>query len=192
MPNFLDYLYVFGGKNGEDRERWFSAFRSENDCLTPHPNLKIPALNRTGKRFQLCYNLKTINLKSTAEVEEVEIENWKVRQAAFHHQFDVEAMTQMWIVAEPQDDFRKVIRDQFNEVKSHREKFASFQQAFKTSLDVHLTCARWANEEWRWYIHYLERRVDETVRCPVSSAPIPFQGERRLTSKFTREHRRGR
>lgn len=164
MPNFLDYLYVFGGKHGEDRERRFSAFRSENDCLTPDPNLRIPALNRTGKRFQMCYNLKTINLKSTKETEDGDVEDWKIRQAAFHHQFDVEAMTQLWIVAEPQRDFRTLIADRFHEERNHRAKFESFEQAFETSLGVHLACARWANEEWRWYIHYLERLVDESVR----------------------------
>lgn len=164
MPNFLDYLYVFGGRHGEDRERRFSAFRSENDCLTPHPNLKIPALNRTGKRFQICYNLKTINLKSAVNTDNGDIEDWKIRQAAFHHQFDVEAVTQLWIVAEPQREFRQLVGDQFHEGRDHGGKFASFAQAFKTSLDVHLACGRWANEKWRWCIHYLERMVDEMVR----------------------------
>ncbi|SPO07391.1 uncharacterized protein DNG_10085 [Cephalotrichum gorgonifer] len=161
MPSFLDYLYVFGGRGGEDRELRFSAFRSENEISAPHPDLRIPALGRSGKRFQLCYNLKTINLKSKDTAADGGEQTWKIRQAAIHHQFDIEEKTQLWFVAEPHKAFRDLLGDQFHQELNHREKFSSFARSFKTSLDVHLICARWANEEWRWYISYLEEVTDK-------------------------------
>ena len=58
----------------------------------------MPELGRSGCQFQLSYNLKVIR-RSSSETG-LGREEWAIRQAALHHQFDVEEVTTLWIVTQ--------------------------------------------------------------------------------------------
>lgn len=54
----------------------------------PDKGVILPDLNRSGRRYRMCYNLKTIAL---IEVDDKAAVNklWKIRPAAIHHLFDL-------------------------------------------------------------------------------------------------------
>jgi hypothetical protein len=173
MPSILDFLYVYGAKRGEDPELRFSGFKAEKTLTNPDPDLTIPALNRSGLGFQMCYNLKSVWVKDKNETEGVIVNtSWKIRQAVIHHQFDLVKSTQLWILGDPRGSMHELMEHQFNEQsRENASKFESFSQSFKTSLDVHVTYARWAAEGWRWHVQWLE----ETIQRLVSSVAMAIR-----------------
>ncbi|KAJ0340083.1 hypothetical protein COL922a_003719 [Colletotrichum nupharicola] len=104
-------------------------------------------------KYQLCFNLKTVALKENKQ--------WKVRQAAIHHQFDLGQGTQLWMIADPHAAIKTRIGELYNEHTTYDTSFASMEQGFKSSLDVHLALARWATSEWRWHVRYLEEKAEQ-------------------------------
>src|SRR6187402_2626297 len=98
MPGYLDFMAVFGSQN-ENRDLRFSGFREQTSITKPSRALEMRNLGRSGRQFQLCYNLKAVACKSLPGTDLSE-QQWSVRQAAIHHQFDVEEGTTLWIVTQ--------------------------------------------------------------------------------------------
>lgn len=96
MPVYIDFMSVFGVCT-QERDLRFSGFREQSFMGENRPGLSIPGLRRSGKQFQLCYNLKCITLYMESK-EEPGLNVWSIRQAAVHHQFDVVEGTTLWIV----------------------------------------------------------------------------------------------
>lgn len=162
MPSFLDFIYMYGSRYGKDREIRFSRFRTEKSLDNPYADLELDALNRSGKRYQICYNLKTVALKQTDDKKAINKE-WKIRQSFFYHQFDVEKATQLWIIGDPLSAIRSWVAEHIHAHQNHRSRFESFVQSFWTSLETHLTYIKWATEEWRWHIESLEEIIENLV-----------------------------
>ncbi|KAF4912756.1 hypothetical protein CGCVW01_v011061 [Colletotrichum viniferum] len=153
MPQLLDFLLVYASPFGHDRELRFSGFRTEKNLSSPIGSSIIPELGRSGRKYQLCFNLKIVALKENKQ--------WKVRQAAIHHQFDLGQGTQLWMIADPHAAIKSRIGELYNEHSTYDTSFASMEQGFKSSLDVHLALARWATSEWRWHVRYLEEKAEQ-------------------------------
>ncbi|KAK0743530.1 hypothetical protein B0T18DRAFT_439395 [Schizothecium vesticola] len=157
MPCFPDFLYSFGPKNGEERESSrFSGFRTEKTLQSIKPALVIPALNRSGKRYQLC-----CTLKSTSRV-------WRIRSAVVYHQFDVDCGTQLWIIGDPIQGIQELVREHIHEKKNHKDKFDTPLQSFKTSLQMLLHYLQWATEDWRWRVQSAEEELQEISYVTIS------------------------
>ncbi|KAK1528149.1 hypothetical protein CPAR01_12707 [Colletotrichum paranaense] len=159
MPQFLDFLYVYGSPHGEDKNLRFSGFRTEKVLINPVPGTCIPDMGRSGRRFQLCYNLKTVGLKFEQPGQEVD-KIWKIRQAAIHHQFDIGSGVQTWIIGDPHAAVKGRVQELFHESREHSAKFGTVEQSLLSSLEVHLALARWATSEWRWNVQSLEEIID--------------------------------
>ena len=97
MPVYLDFLSVFGSQN-EARDLRFSGFREQVALSITH-RASIPELGRSGRQFQLSYNLKAVACKSALGIALTE-QQWSIRQAAIHHQFDVESGLSLWIITQ--------------------------------------------------------------------------------------------
>ncbi|KAJ9151304.1 Fungal specific transcription factor domain-containing protein [Pleurostoma richardsiae] len=159
-PTFLEFLYVFGTPFGEDREVRYSGFRTEKVLTNPDPGNVLPQLNRSGRRYQVCYNLKAVALKDE-DKKGVINKTWKVRQAAVHHQLDLgDAGGQLWMVGDPHCALKDQVQLLYPEFDDHRESFRTSERAFESSLDVHLLFCRWSTEEWRAHIQSLEEITD--------------------------------
>ncbi|KZL78222.1 hypothetical protein CT0861_07799 [Colletotrichum tofieldiae] len=156
MPQFLDFLHVYASHHGRDRELRFSGFRTDKTLVNPISGTAIHELGRSGRRYQLCFNLKTVSLKEQGD--------WKIRQAVFHHQFDVGQGTQLWIIGDPHAALKRHTAELFPEGKVYPTNFSTVQQGFKSSLEVHLDFAQWATSEWRWHILHLEERAEELTK----------------------------
>lgn len=152
-PHFLDFLYTYASPHGEDRELHFSGFRTEKTLISPVPGTNVPELGRSGRRFQLCYNLKTAARKTD--------NIWKIRQAAFHHQFDVGQATQLWITGDPHAALKDRIGELYCDRNIYDTSFSTLEQAFRSSLEIHVAYAQWATSEWRWNVRFLEQGADD-------------------------------
>lgn len=164
MPSVLDFLYVFGARRGDDSEIRFGGFRAEKTLTNPEPALVIDALGRSGQRFQLCYNLKSVLVQDRTPADDQK-PKWMIRQATVHHQLDVVTGNQLWIMGDPKAYLFKLMREHLHGQKDHSQKFGSFAQSFASSLDIHVAYAQWASEGWRWYIRSLDEDIQRLVSC---------------------------
>jgi hypothetical protein len=165
MPGFLDFLYVFGNTNGMDPELKFSGFRADIVLTEPRKGLVIDAMNRSGQRFQMCYTLKGLELQGyETDPTSTRDKKWKIRHGTFHHQFDVVKGTQLWILGDQKQTLWNLSAGQLNMSRKYPNSFSTFEQSFKTSLDMHLTYCQWASLDWRWYICTSEDSTHRLVR----------------------------
>ena len=171
MPGYLEFLLVFG-IHRHSREKRFSGFRGEL-VLTKGQSPAIDNLGRSGRQFQLCYNLKTV-AKWTEPGQLAPSDNhWSIRQGAFHHQFDVEKGTSLWIITRTGLDIKQRIESLTG--KSGRSEDREFQtpgHCLKSSLAVHLLLCQWSSENWRTYFQWLEDTVENEVKKSLRSALI--------------------
>ncbi|CAN9426644.1 unnamed protein product [Alternaria alternata] len=161
VPVYLDFMLVFGSKS-DARDLRFSGFR---DQIQLKPSTSghhgIPELGRSGRIFQLCYNLKSVHLEKRGS-EQPEPTDWSIRDAAFYHQFDVEYGTTLWIVTKGGLD----VLDRYQElvgpsVRPGQGTYDDLASCFKSTLATHLLYCHWSTEDWRWYIVWLEEIVDK-------------------------------
>ena len=172
MPSYLDFLSVFGSQS-EPRDLRFSAFREQSFLSDPPRAPKIAILGRSGRQYQLSYNLKSV-ARIPPDKASTKRSQWSIRQAAFHHQFDVVNGTTLWIVTkgkldqkekeEGKLDIKERIQDLTGKDGAPEDKsFGTPEECFRSSLAVHLLYGYWSVEEWRWYVQWLEQSVDDEV-----------------------------
>ena len=162
MPSYLDFISVFGLQI-EQRDLQFSGFRSQVTIRDREQPLEIQSLRRSGRLYQLFYNLKAVS-STTAETYP-----WSVRQAAIHHQFDIDQGTALWIITEGGRDLKASIQKLTgSKGRPVDQNFTKPVDCFRSSLAVHLLLCQWSTEQWRWYIQWLESEMVEKVR----SSPV--------------------
>lgn len=180
MPAYLDFMFVFGAQS-DLRDLRFSGFREQT--MIKHPARGPTMPRRSGRQFQLCYNLKGVTLNKST-VEPVKPSEWSIRQAAILHQFDVVHGTTLWIVTKGRLD----VYERFKELtgrdgRIEDKSFADMYECFRSSLAAHLMYCHWSTEDWRWYIRWLENQFEMQVRPvkPIATAlfadvPLEFHG----------------
>jgi hypothetical protein len=162
MPGYLDFISVFGSQT-KPRDLRFSGFREQTLLSTPPRGLVAPELGRSGRQFQLCYNVKSVFCLSSTDTP-LQKKEWSIRQAAIHHQFDVVEGTTLWIMTKGNLDFKNRVQDMTGRNGRPEDRaFGTTEECFKSSLAIHLMCCHWSTEEWRWYIQWLEDVIDEDV-----------------------------
>jgi hypothetical protein len=157
MSAYLDFVSVFGHQS-RPRDLRFSGFREETVLSDPPRGLMFPDLGRSGRLFQLCYNLKAPAPRDDQKTIQ------SIRQAAIHHQFDAVEGTSLWIIAKG-DDLLKTRIEQMTGPRGRPEDrtFTTVAECFRSSLAVHLLLCNWSTEEWRWYIQSFEDIIDRDV-----------------------------
>lgn len=161
MPIYLDFISVFG-QQSRPRDLRFSGFRDQTLLSGPLKGPVIPDLGRSGRQFQLCYNLKSVSPPSS--VDPMDAKEWPIRQAAIHHQFDVLEGTTLWLITKGNLDLKDRIQDMTGKDGRPEDRaFGTSEECFKSSLAVHLMLCHWSTEEWRWYIQRLEAVIEEEV-----------------------------
>jgi hypothetical protein len=196
MPSYIDFISVFTVRPDDEDEvsdLRFSGFR-ERVRLSTDPNmrgLKVDALALSGRAYQLSYNLKCIanKTKEAGKLDVVAQEKWQwsPRQAAIHHQFDVEKGTTLWIVTAARTELQMRIQDLTDQAgtgaavpgpagsaaaqttaangRAEDRTFTTAEDSFIASLSVHLLLAQWASEDWRSHLRWLEQVLEKKVCC---------------------------
>jgi hypothetical protein len=163
MPVYLDFMSVFG-EYSDQRDLRFSGFREQSLMNETPRGLVVPRLGRSGRQFQLCYNLKCASLVE-ANKDFPTTNKWSIQQAAIHHQFDVIEGTTLWIVTKGHLD----LQQRFKELtvrEGRPEDILSFdtpEDCFRSSLAAHLIYCHWSTDDWRGYIRWLEMVIEHEV-----------------------------
>lgn len=167
MPAYLDFISVFG-EQFEQPDLRFSGFREQTHFSRSFQRLAIPSLGRSGRQFQICYNLKNVELKKR-DPDNFMHDEWSVRQAAIHHQFDIVEGTTLWIITKGSLDLQQRFKELTGkEARPEDKNFSTAEESFRASLSAHLLWCYWSTDDWRSYLRWLERAVQEEV-CP----PLP-------------------
>lgn len=163
MPSYLDFMFLFGSQS-EPRDLRFSGFRAQMLLVDHSQRLAVHSLGRSGRQFQISYNLKCVACKTPASNRAIRNQEWSIRQAAFHHQFDVVDGTTLWIVTRGGLDIKDSVEDLtgLNGRPEHRA-FGTPQECFTSSLTVHLLYSHWSTADWRWYLQWLEDLISVEV-----------------------------
>ena len=171
-PIYSDFILLFGAQSDPTDLR-FSSFRQTTTIQFPARGPSIEELGRSGRHFQLCYNLKGVTLKQKDKIHP-RFDEWSLRQAAIYHSFDVVFGTTLWIVTKGRLD----IQQRFKELTGPRAReedksFGTSEQCFRSSLSAHLLYGQWSTEDWRWYIRWLEEAVENHV-CYLLFLVVPI------------------
>jgi hypothetical protein len=162
MPSYLHFLSAFGQQTKPHNAR-FSGFREHTTLAAPSPGLAIVDLGRSGRQFQLCYNLKSVSCTSAPDTVKRQ-KVWSIRQVALYHQFDIVEGTTVWLLTKGGLDLKDRIKELTGRNGRPEDRsFGNPQECFQSSLAVHLLLTHWSTDEWRWYIQWLEDVIDEEV-----------------------------
>jgi hypothetical protein len=162
MPVYLDFMSVFGAQS-EPRDLRFSGFREQMTLPDPPRGPVVETLGRSGRQYQLCYNLKSVALK-VEDKTDPKFNEWSIRQAAIHHQFDIVEGTALWIVTKGNLDLQERFKELTGKDGRPEDKsFGTLQECFRSSLAAQLLYCHWSTEDWRWYILWLENVIEEEV-----------------------------
>lgn len=162
MPEYVDFLHAFGQQENA-RGKVFTGFHQQTML---GENIQLPwMIGRSWRQYQMCYNLRGITSKLRLDGNV----DWSVRQAAFHHQFDVTHGNAVWVVTKG----RKDLLERFDNLTkgSHKLSFENPQDCFRTSLEIHRVFCRWAAEDWIHYTDYLEDDLSSKVSTAVNRDP---------------------
>jgi hypothetical protein len=162
MPAYLDFLMLFGQSNNRNSLR-YSGFCEQTSLDPANASFPMDHLGRSGRHFELCYNLKTVDLNpdrlSSAESK------WSVRQASIYHKFDVVEGTTLWIITKGSLDLKNRVQQVTgNNGRQEDRTFGTPTESFRASLAIHMMTVHWAGESWRWYIQWLEELIEKEVR----------------------------
>ncbi|ERF69788.1 hypothetical protein EPUS_07044 [Endocarpon pusillum Z07020] len=180
MPEYLDFISVFG-QQSSSRELRFSGFREQVLLSKPVKGLSMPSLGRSGRQYQLCYNLKSVACLSAADTT-LKQKEWSIRQAAFYHQFDVGHGTTLWIVTKGDLEIKERLQEMTGKDGRPEDRaFGTPEECFRSSLAVHLLYCHWSTEAWRWYLQWLEDVTDHESHIAVLGPRDPSRARREYT-----------
>lgn len=163
MPAFLDFLFPFG-RQVEATDFHFSGFRSENRLT--HPGPRIDEFGRSGLGLQQCYNLKGVERSDSNGSWE-----WSIRQTAVYHSFDQISGRSFWLITKG----NRVVKDRMVAAKKAHIQYqqpnrGAVAEAFELALESHLIFCGWAQENWRWYINYLDECSQKATKRTTTAA----------------------
>ncbi|KAH9233222.1 hypothetical protein K456DRAFT_349890 [Colletotrichum gloeosporioides 23] len=163
MPDILDFLLVYGLQS-EPRDLSFSSFREQRCLKQSYGKSCISSLGRSGRQYQVCYNLKGVTAKS----EDPENPDFSIRPAAFYHKFDVVGGNSLWIVVKGGLDVQERFKELTgNNARPEDKSFGDAIECFRSSLSAHLMFCRWSTDDWRAYIKWLEQVVDAETKMAL-------------------------
>jgi hypothetical protein len=192
MPTFLDFVFPFGHQEyAEDFH--FSGFREDTRLLLSDGGLKITELGRSGFEIRMCYSLKSVE-----PWKQKQDWPWAVRQTSLYHSFDLVTGRAFWIVVKGSHLIRERVQSattlaQDGTLESF--SFVSTASSFVSSLAMHLVLCDWCDEDWRWYLTFLEKRLQKLTRhslvvdipkSPGFVEPPCFQTVRQPSMSFRR------
>lgn len=179
MPGYLDLVFLFGENIGPNDLK-FSAFR-EQTALRIF-NVGLDDLGRSGQKFELCYNLKTVSRKdlpASPRLHKGPRTVWSVRQAGVFHKFDVKFGTTFWTFTRGSLD----LEERFKEVTDQDDRpedrcFDTPLAAFRSSLAIHAMMIHWASESWRWYLQWLDEEIEKETGRLTSESRVPSKSRK--------------
>jgi len=162
MPNFLDFVFPFGHQLYPE-DFYFSGFREDSRLYASDKGLQIPDLGRSGKDIRMCYSLKSV------EPYKKESWPWAVRQTALYHSFDLVTGKTFCAIVKGSQLMKDRIEELISEFPNPQDgldtdSIHSISGSFSLTLETHLVLGDWCSENWRWYLVFLEKRLQMLTR----------------------------
>jgi hypothetical protein len=163
MPAFIDFLLAFGASE-YPRDFHYSGFRSELDLDDSSNRLNLRSLDRSGRELRLCHVLRSVERLSPSG-NSTRRWPWSLRPTVTYHSFDAESNRSVWLIVKANDLIKKRVRATCKEQDLYRmDTGDGVNNTFESTLRTHLVLCALAGENWRWYINYIEERVQALTR----------------------------
>jgi len=154
----IDQLLSYGRRKNE-QDFSACAFRAEARLSQKHPSLPLSELGRSGRQFELCYTLRTIE----------DPKQWTMRQTATYHSFDVVTGRAFWLIIKANG----IVRERIQEATGDSPPLNSTEESLRLALTAHLVMCKWANDNWRAYISELEDEVHTLTKKATTFEALP-------------------
>ena len=154
MAGFVDFISVFGTQ-AESRGQRFCGFKVRSRVSSPDLTV-CDGLGRSGLYYQMCYNLRSAG----GGINHI----WTIRQAVFHHQFDIKEGTALWISAKGDPEMKKMMHSHVKHLENSH--FHDVGSCFASTLIIHRLHSKWCTRGWLEYIEYLEGELEVSC-CPI-------------------------
>lgn len=186
---YLDYLALFGEQENPNDLK-FGQFEGHRTLQNPPSiDLVVNDLGRSGRHYEMCFNLKGAELRDTANGTPTALDHWSIRQAAMYHKLDVVSGNAIWMITKATWSLKETFRIATGDGSSPNARtFDDFQSAYKSSLAAHLLITEWAAESWWRYLRCLEDELQEKTKgdaLTTGSTKTPKQNDYPV---FTRKH----
>ena len=181
-PSFLDFVFPFGLKE-EAQDFHFSGLKAEYRLASYDRACVLSDLGRSGRDLRFSYNLRSVEPTPPRSKEP-----WSIRQCAVYHTFDVENGKMLWIIVKANKEIQKRVTEVSDESTQSGNPLKCRSNAFAAALQAHLLLCNWSGENWRWYINYLEDKLQALTRgvsaLEVERKPSPLSSPK-ITSPKT-------
>ena len=166
LPNFLEFIFPFA-RDVYPSDFHFGGFRSQFRFSEGDKGLQIPDRGWSGQDLKVCYNLKSVEHDEGVSSNDWP---WYMGQSAVHHSFDVQTGQASWVVVKGDQRIKRRIKSATSDKSLSRFLFQTPEQAFTSTLEVHLIFCEWSGQTWRWYINFLDKEIQSSTRAAVSSS----------------------
>ena len=168
MPSFLDCILPFG-EQVEKLDSLFCGFRYQFSMGSKDHTSRFAQGGRSGNEYQQTYSLKSVEY-----VGQDPRWPWYIRRTSVFHSFDLSEGRAVWVILKA----NKVIMERVsNDVSKEKNSPSNRAAGFASSLRIQAIPCDWAEENWRWYINFLEERlrpiIDRTLNAQVARPPSP-------------------
>lgn len=172
MPAFLDFMFPFGDQEYA-QDFHFGGFKYDlrlNQLNQCHP---IPELGRSSQGFQMCYSLKSVESSQSDAGWP-----WSIRHTAVNHSFDTDTGRTAWTIVKGSKLMKnRITRATAPGRGTNFKRFETPEASLRSSIEVQMIICDWSRENWRWYINFLEDRVqaltNKTLHATVGRSPTP-------------------
>ncbi|KAH6662626.1 hypothetical protein F5X68DRAFT_161634 [Plectosphaerella plurivora] len=148
MAPFLNHVISFQKREEPHR---FASFTNEDYLGSQHQLPGLASLNRSGIQLQQCFNVLAM------EFDEYDAPQWKQRQVAAHHSFDLQNGRSTWIVMKGDNTIRDRMQEATEKsLKQYPDFPISLAESLRESLRDHMILLQWGTENWSQYITSLE------------------------------------
>ncbi|KAH7157257.1 hypothetical protein B0J13DRAFT_435115 [Dactylonectria estremocensis] len=156
---FLEYVHSFG-LSELPKDYSMTGFFSEDSLAIAHDDvLKIPELGRSGRELRVSYLLRSVELTSEEDDENIGEKKWpwRVRQMAVYHSFDFVTGRALWLNLKANSLMKETITDAVAELPELKtSSLGSLPSKFEATLATHLIFADWCDSNWRSCINEFE------------------------------------
>ncbi|KAF4912242.1 hypothetical protein CGCF415_v003773 [Colletotrichum fructicola] len=169
-PYFLESLHAFGEQD-EPVDLCLSQFRGKN-ILSANSNesRELKKLGRSGRETRVSYLLRSVEFSENEE----EGLNWKFRQTANYHSFDLKTGRALWINIKGSELFKERIlqfRHLLNVPPKTELNEGDISHHLQVSLATHVIYLSWCDENWRQFINDIEGAVKRII-APAREALV--------------------
>ncbi|KIW18136.1 hypothetical protein PV08_02424 [Exophiala spinifera] len=159
----MNLLFLFGRENRMTGGR-YDSFWGQVAFGQPMPGLEAPDLGRSGKHYEISFNLKGISSDITdPKTFTPEFpHNGAICNVAIYHKLDIIHGTSIWIITKPGGGLSRYTgAEASGSGGDDTRMFTTPAECYISSLEVHITLARWAGESWWAYFQDLETLIED-------------------------------